>query len=79
MHRVMKKENSVDILKDIVKKSAANLALRRCWVFQQDNGPKHTSKLVENFLKFKSPDLSTYENLLQELNVKVHAQKEEMG
>lgn len=42
VHGVMKKEDYVDIWKDDVKKYAASLALGHHWVFQQNNGPKHT-------------------------------------
>ena len=46
----MKQENYVDILKQNLKISVRKLKLGRKWVFQMDNDPKHTSKIVANWL-----------------------------
>ncbi len=43
---IMRKENYVDILKQHLKTSARKLKLGRKWVFQMDNDPKHTSKVL---------------------------------
>ena len=43
---IMRMENNVDILKQHLKTSVRKLKLGRKWVFQMDNDPKHTSKVV---------------------------------
>ena len=58
----------MDILKQPLKTSVRKLKLGRKWVFQMDNDPKHTSKVVAKWLKGKkvkvlelpsqSPDLN---------------------
>uniref|UniRef100_A0AAZ3P4T9 Tc1-like transposase DDE domain-containing protein n=1 Tax=Oncorhynchus tshawytscha TaxID=74940 RepID=A0AAZ3P4T9_ONCTS len=47
----MRKENYVDIFKQHLKTSVRKLHLGRKWVFQMDNDPKHTSKVVAKWLK----------------------------
>ena len=44
-------ENYVDILKQYLKTSVRKLKLGRKWVFQMDNDPKYTSKVVAKLLK----------------------------
>lgn len=85
VHGIMKKEIYVDILRENMQKSDRSLGLGHRWVFQQDNDPKHTLKLVQQFLKdtktkilewpSQSSDLNPIENLWQVLKVNVHAQK----
>ena len=47
----MRKKNYVDILKQHFKTSVRMLKLGRKWVFQIDNDPKHTSKVVAKWFK----------------------------
>uniref|UniRef100_A0AAZ3P8U3 Transposase Tc1-like domain-containing protein n=1 Tax=Oncorhynchus tshawytscha TaxID=74940 RepID=A0AAZ3P8U3_ONCTS len=48
---IMRQENYVDILKQHLKTAVRKLKLGCKWVFQTDNDPKHTSKVVAFWLK----------------------------
>uniref|UniRef100_A0AAZ3RWT0 Tc1-like transposase DDE domain-containing protein n=1 Tax=Oncorhynchus tshawytscha TaxID=74940 RepID=A0AAZ3RWT0_ONCTS len=73
------------ILGNNVEESVTKLKLRRGWIFQQDNDPKHCSKSTRAFMQrnkynvlewpSQSPDLNIIENLSDDLKRSVHARQ----
>ena len=82
---IMKKEDYLQILQENLKSSARRLGLGRSWVFQQDNDPKHTSKVVKEWLNqarikvlewpSQSPDFNPIENMWTVLKKQVCVRK----
>jgi transposase len=59
----------VDILKNNLKQSVKKLKLGRNFIFQQDNDPKHTSKLARQFFKDNKTEVLGWPSQSPDLNV----------
>lgn len=72
----------LQILKTHLKQSARKLNIESTFKYYQDNDPKHTSRLVQEWLLYncpkiiqtpaQSPDLNPIENLCDKLDRRIH-------
>ncbi|GFW22046.1 transposable element Tc1 transposase [Trichonephila clavipes] len=75
---IIDKHVYLGILKGNLEKSASKVGLGSGFIFQQDNNPKHTAKIVQLHLLYhcwkqlNTPDLNVIENLWLQLEKVVH-------
>ena len=64
----MKKEDYISIIQENVTPSIEKLGLRGNWMVQQDNDPKHSSKIVKIWLLYRTPKVLDYSPQSPDLN-----------
>ncbi|GFT91311.1 transposable element Tcb1 transposase [Trichonephila clavipes] len=79
---IMDKMVYLEILQNNLQKSVVNVGLGSNFIFQRDNDPKHTTKIVKLHLLYhckkelhtppQSPDLNVIENLWPQLEKSIH-------